>query len=105
MFDSASYDNEVEAALLRMERPPVVCRRAVKWFQTELKAKRQRVWEKLITHENIDLSSAMPFLIKVDETEDDTWQTLENRAKDYIDEWIRRVNFTILEMFIFRHKA
>lgn len=104
MFDSAYYDHEVETAFLRMKRSPAFCRDAIHWFEREFKKKREVTWKKLLTEKKIDLSSAMPYLIKINE-KDDMWKNLENRAKDYLEEWIRRVNFTILEMFILRHKT
>lgn len=57
-----------------------------------------------MTDKKIDFSIAMPYLIKLNKN--NVWQTLENenRAKGIQrNEYI--VNFTIMEMFILRHKA
>ena len=104
MFESAIFDHEVVAALLSMKRSSEVRQNAINWFENRLKMERQKVWRSLMTDKNIDLSSAMPYLIRLSKT-DTVWQTLDSRGKDYVFEWQRRVNFTILEMFILRHKA
>ena len=104
IFESAIFDHEVVAALLSMKRSSEVRQNAINWFENRLKMERQKVWRSLMTDKNIDLSSAMPYLIRLSKT-DTVWQTLDSRGKDYVFEWQRRVNFTILEMFILRHKA
>ena len=104
MFQSAVFDHEVEVVLLNMKRPFEVCQNAIRWFESQLKTERQKVWRSLMTNKNIDLSSTMPYLIRLSQT-DPVWQTLDSRGKDFVLEWQRRVNFTILEMFILRHKA
>ena len=104
IFESAIFDHEVEAVLLNMKRSSEVRQNAIHWFESHLKTERQKAWRLLMTDKNIDLTSAMPYLIRLNKT-DTVWQTLDSRGKDYVFEWQRRVNFTILEMFILRHKA
>ena len=57
-----------------------------------------------MTEKNIDLSNAMPYLMKLREF-DVVWQTLDFRVKDFACELKLRVNFTNLEMFILSHKV
>ena len=104
MFESAIFDYEVEAVLMHMKRSPSVCQNAINWFESQLKMDREKIWKLLMTEKNINLSSAMPYLIRFNEI-DSAWQILDNRGKYFVSEWQRRANFTILEMFILRHKA
>ena len=104
MLQSAVFDHEVESIFMFNERSDAVCNNAVQWFESELKLKREKVWKTLMREKNIDLSSAMPYLIKINST-DSVWQNLDSKSQDYVYEWQKRANFTILEMFILRHKA
>ena len=104
MYQSAAFDLEVEGILMRNKRSDAVCHNAVQWFERELKSKREKVWKTLMSEKNVDLTSAMPYLIKINST-DSVWQNLDSRSQDYVYEWQKRANFTILEMFILRHKA
>ena len=70
---------------MHMQRPCKVCQNAITLLESYLRLQREKVWKLLMTEKNIDLSSAIPYLIKQSKT-DSMWQTLDSRGKDFVYE-------------------
>ena len=69
MFECAVFDEEVKMALIHMKRSREVCQNAVHWLESHLKQEKEKVWKLLMTNKNIDLSSGMPYLIKLSKSD------------------------------------